>query len=434
MIEKLNLPLLADSEIVVIGGGPSGIGAAISAARSGSDVLLVEQTSMLGGMGTAGLVPMFAPVSDGLRVLYGGIFQEVNLEMCHRMGVAAWVEGWQSIEPETLKRIYDEKAIEAGVKLLFSVKLCEVEIADGRINAVLVATSQGLKRITGRLFIDATGDALLAKLAGAPFQFGDENGQTMSPTFCAEFAGIDYATVERDEANGLSARKYWFDLTAKGKAPFQERHFVSMKRQGARMTAGSNIGHLYGMNGVDEWELSRGYVDGRKMVAQIEQFFKHHVPGFENADLICTAALMGIRETRRIEGEYILCQADYEARSEFEDAIGRCCYPIDIHASTKNAKEQAKAEEVFTHSAYKAGESYAIPFRSLIPKGIKNLLVPGRALSADRCIQSSLRIMPACFVTGQGAGVAASLFNGNDVRETNISDLRKKLTQQGAKL
>lgn len=434
MIEKLNLPLLAEADIVVIGGGPSGLGAAIAAARAGSDVLLVEQTSMLGGMGTAGLVPMFAPVFDGVRVLYGGIFQEINLEMCHRMGVAAWVEGWQSIEPETLKRIYDEKVLEAGVKLLFSAKLCEAEVEDGRINAVLVATSQGLKRIAGRIFIDATGDALLAKLAGASFQFGDENGQTMSPTFCAEFAGIDYARVEDDEANGLSARKYWLDLTAKGEAPFQERHFVSMKRQGVRLTAGSNIGHLYGMNGVDEWDLSRGYVEGRKMVWQIEQFFKHHVPGFENADLICTAPLMGIRETRRIEGEYVLNRSDYEARSEFADGIGRCCYPIDIHASTSNAKEQAKAEEVFTHSAFKAGESYAIPFRSLIPKGLLNLLVPGRALSADRCIQSSLRIMPACFVTGQGAGIGASLYNGHDTRETDIETVRRVLVQQGAKL
>ena len=434
MIDKLDLPLLADVDIVVVGGGPSGLGASIAAARMGGNVLLVEQTSMLGGMGTAGLVPMFAPVFDGARVLYGGIFQEVILEMCHQMNVTPWLEQWQSIEPETLKRIYDTKTIEAGVKLLFQAKLCEAEVQDGRINAILVATCQGLKRIEGKLFIDATGDALLAKLAGAPFLLGDDDGKTMGPTFCAEFAGIDYSIIEQEEADGISARTVWQRLSDEGKTPFEEAHFVSMKRHGRRMTAGSNIGHLYGLNTLDEWELSQGYVNGRKMVAQIEEFFKQYVHGFEKACLVNTATLLGVRETRRIDGEFLMTAKDFEERAEFPDGIGRCCYPVDIHASTNIRSEQEQAEKTFAHSAYKAGESYAIPFRALIPKGIKNLLVPGRALSADRVIQSSLRIMPACFVTGQAAGTAAVLYNGDDVRATDIAGLRARLAEAGAKL
>ena len=180
--------------------------------------------------------------------------------------------------------------------------------------------------------------------------------------------------------------------------------------------------------------MSQGYVKGRKMLAQIEEFFQKHVSGFEHACLVNTATLLGVRETRRIEGEYVLCSKDFEARSDFADGIGRCCYPIDIHASTNSQREQEQAEKTFSHSAYQAGESYAIPFRSLIPKGLKNLLVPGRALSADRVIQSSLRIMPACFVTGQAAGTAAVLYNGDDVRETDIAGLRARLAEAGAKL
>lgn len=156
MIQTLQLPLLADADIVVVGGGPSGFAAALAAARQGSKVLVLEQSTMFGGLGTAGLVPMFAPTSNGERMVYGGIFEEINLEMCRRMNVEPWQESWQAINPEILKRLLDEKAEEAGIRFVFGAKVCEAEVGSGRIGAVLAATSMGLKRVTGRMFIDAT--------------------------------------------------------------------------------------------------------------------------------------------------------------------------------------------------------------------------------------------------------------------------------------
>ena len=145
MIGKLNLPVLADADVVVLGGGPSGVAAALAAARNGAQVLLVEQFGALGGLGTTGLVPMFAPTSDGERMIYGGIFREINLEMCSRMKVEPWRESWQAINPEILKRLLDEKIAQAGVRVLYYAKLCEAEMDGGRILAVLGATSMGLK-------------------------------------------------------------------------------------------------------------------------------------------------------------------------------------------------------------------------------------------------------------------------------------------------
>ncbi len=433
MIGKLDLPLLAEADVVVVGGGPAGVGAALAAARHGVDVLLVEQFNVLGGLGTAGMVPMFAPVSDGARRIYGGVFEEINLEMCRRMKIEPWQEYWQSINPEILKRILDEKIVEVGVKLIFGVKVCEAEVADGRVGAVLAATSQGLKRITGKLFIDATGDALLAKLAGASFSYGDDNGLTMSPTLCAQFANIDYEAVNRAAAAGITDRKIWARMTEEGTAPFAERHFVCMKPQGRAMAA-SNLGHIYGLNCLDELELTRGYLEGRQLLVLIEKFYREHIPGFEHVDLIASASLLGVRESRRIDGEYQLSFADYEKRAEFDDGVGRCSYPVDIHSSSSDPAEQLRVEEVIRRTTYHKGESYAIPYRSLIPKRLLNVLVPGRSLSSDRAIQSSLRVMPPCFVTGQAAGVAASLFDGNDVRTVDSAALRERLAAMGATL
>lgn len=431
MIEKLNLPVLADADIVVVGGGPSGVAAALAAARGGAKVLLLEQFGALGGLATSGVVPMFAPTSDGERMIYGGLFAEINTEMCRRMGAEVKPSSWQAIDAEILKRLLDELTVAAGVHLLFGVKLCEAEVEAGKVQAILVATSMGLRKVTGRVFIDATGDGLLAMLAGVECEFGDEQGRTMSPTLCAQFANIDYKRVEESHSRGISDRSIWFDMLSKGTAPLPEYHFVCMKPITAT-TAASNLGHIYGSNGLDEEDITRGYLEGRKVVRTFEEFYRKYVPGFENVVLVSTASLLGVRETRRIRGEYRMTVEDYKNRAVFPDEIGRCCYPIDIHSASTNAAEQKHVEEQLARTRFHHGESYGIPYRAMIPVGIANLLVPGRALSSDRAIQSSLRVMPPCFVTGQAAGVAALLAAGKDVREVEVSVLRSRLADMGA--
>ncbi|HJH05261.1 MAG TPA: FAD-dependent oxidoreductase [Victivallis vadensis] len=432
MIGKLNLPVLADADVVVLGGGPSGVAAALAAARNGAQVLLVEQFGALGGLGTTGLVPMFAPTSDGERMIYGGIFREINLEMCSRMKVEPWRESWQAINPEILKRLLDEKIAQAGVRVLYCAKLCEAEMDGGRILAVLAATSMGLKKITGRVFVDATGDGLLAALSGAEFEYGDANGIPMSPTLCGQFSGIDWDKVAEVGKTGVNDHTIWAEMLRNGTAPLPEQHFVCMKPVSSR-SASSNLGHIYGADCLDEFDLSRCYTEGRRILRILEEYYRCHVPGFEQVELISSAALLGVRETRRIRGEYRLTIEDYKKRAVFEDEIGRCCYPVDIHSSTTDSEEQAQVVKTIEATRFKKGESYGIPYRALIPAGIANLLVPGRAISSDRPIQSSIRVMPPCFVTGQAAGVAATLAAGqSDVRAVDTAVLQQRLAELGA--
>ena len=422
MIGKLNLPVLADADVVVLGGGPSGVAAALAAARNGAQVLLVEQFGALGGLGTTGLVPMFAPTSDGERMIYGGIFREINLEMC----------SWQAINPEILKRLLDEKIAQAGVRVLYCAKLCEAEMDGGRIQAVLAATSMGLKKITGRVFVDATGDGLLAALSGAEFEYGDANGIPMSPTLCGQFSGIDWDKVAEVGKTGVNDHTIWAEMLRNGTAPLPEQHFVCMKPVSSR-SASSNLGHIYGADCLDEFDLSRCYTEGRRILRILEEYYRCHVPGFEQVELISSAALLGVRETRRIRGEYRLTIEDYKKRAVFEDEIGRCCYPVDIHSSTTDSEEQAQVVKTIEATRFKKGESYGIPYRALIPAGIANLLVPGRAISSDRPIQSSIRVMPPCFVTGQAAGIAATLAAGqSDVRAVDTAVLQQRLAELGA--
>ena len=170
MTTKGNFPLLAESDIVISGGGPAGVAAALAAARRGYRVLLLEQTGTLGGLATSGLVPTFAPSTDGERFLYGGIYEEIDRELCRRMGVECKPASWQAIDAEIMKRLLDDLVEAAGVRVLFGVKVCEAEVDDGRIRALWAATAQGIRRITGKQFIDATGDGMLAMLAGAELE------------------------------------------------------------------------------------------------------------------------------------------------------------------------------------------------------------------------------------------------------------------------
>jgi len=424
--------VLCKTTVAIAGGGPSGFAAAIAAARQGADVLLIEQTGALGGMATSGLIPMFAPTTDHTKNIYGGIFEEIVEEMCRQMNEPRDPESWQPIDPEILKRILDQYVEKYAVKVLFGAKVCEVEVENQTIKSLYVATVNGLRKIEADIFIDGTGDGLLAMLAGADFAYGDDKGAVMSPTLCGRFANIDFDATAAAARNGIYDGKLWWELMEKNIAPLQEYHFVCMRRV-SEDTATSNLGHIYGTDTLDEFSLSRAYIEGRRQLKIFEDFYRQYVPGFEKVELTGSAALLGVRETRRVKGDYELVFDDFVRRANFDDGIGRCCYPVDIHSSSTDAEEQKRVDEVMKKTAFKAGESYGIPYRAMCPVGLKNLLVPGRALCADRSIQSSLRVMPPCFVTGQAAGVAAAMAAAKrDIRQIDIAALRQKLLALGA--
>ena len=224
MIPELDLPVLAEAEVAVAGAGPAGVAAALAAARSGARVVLLEQTGCCGGMATSGLVPVFIHISDRVHRVASGICYELVSEMCRRMEVPAVDEIWQHIHPEVLKRVCDDKLAEAGVELLLAVKVADVIRSGGRIDALAVATSRGLKKVTASIFVDATGDGLVAAAAGVPFELGDKVGRTMSPSLCVQYSNINLDRMREAERRGEGAGQLWFRY--RDEIPLDEYHIA----------------------------------------------------------------------------------------------------------------------------------------------------------------------------------------------------------------
>jgi hypothetical protein len=425
------IDVIAEAEVVVCGGGPAGIAAAVAAARIGRSVILIEQVGCLGGLGTAGMVPVFCPATDGERILAAGICQEVMDELARRMGVDVSYN-WFPFDYEILKVLYDEIVLGAGVRLFLATTLADAIVERGTVRAVVVANRAGLQAIAGDVFIDATGDGNVSAWAGAEWELGSPSGELMGPTLCSTFSNVDWERYGQAAKEGRDARSIWLRMMDEGAAPLPEYHFVGAFKAGPTRT-GNNLGHTYGVNGIDEESLTSGYVEGRKLARVYLDFYREHVPGFENAELSATAALLGVRETRRIVGDYLLSFEDYKSRASFEDEIGRFAYPVDIHSGTTDPEAQKHVEEELRATRLGPGESYGIPYRSLVVKGFGNLLVAGRCMSADRQVQSSIRVMPGCFITGQAAGVGAALaIEGRcGVRDIRTAKVREILRYQG---
>ena len=216
---------------------------------------------------------------------------------------------------------------------------------------------------------------------------------------------------------------------------FEDRHLPGMWRISDGV-GGGNIGHTFELDGTDEESLTRAYVWGRKSLLEYERYYKEYLQGFEGIELLSTGSLLGVRETRRIIGDYILNLDDFRSLAVFDDEIGRYSYPIDIHIAKPDKESYEAFHKEFTTMRLKKGESYGIPYRVLTPKGLTNVLVAGRCVSTDRSMQASIRVMPGCYITGQAAGVAAAMVagSGGDAHALNVPELQLRLKQLGAYL
>jgi hypothetical protein len=414
-------------DVCVIGGGPAGCAAAVAATRNGARVYLAEAHTCLGGLGTAGRVPLFMTFSDGENFTADGLGREV----LDRMNKEVEVGGIPNyINAEALKRVYDEMLIEAGVDFTLMTEFIGAETGYRKVKQAVFNAKSGLFAIEADIFIDCTGDGDLAVRAGADFEFGDENSVVMPSTLCSFWAGIDW---KKFRASGANPREILFKAFEDGIFRNNDPHHTGINPTG-KAIGGGNMGHLFGLNPLDEKSLTDGLVEGRKQAVEFERYYREYIPGYENVELSGTADLPGIRESRRITGDYVLDMEDYKARRVFEDEIGRYCYPIDIHPSSPDQKDQDEFKRLIHDLHYKKGESYGIPYRILTVKDFDNLLTAGRCVSADRYLQGSIRVMPGCYITGQAAGTAAALAlsaNG-DVRGFEVSKLQEKLTSIGA--
>ncbi|MEI7903980.1 MAG: FAD-dependent oxidoreductase [Candidatus Firestonebacteria bacterium] len=435
LVFKSEIELRESVEILVAGGGPAGMAAAVTAARQGRKVMLIEEMNCLGGMGTSGMLPVFMPFGDKTNFYSGGFGRELLDRLKAAGGVLpdpAWGEECPQLRTETLKRLYDEMAVEEKIKLSLVTKIIAIKKQGNRnISHVVCSGKSRLFAVEAKIFIDCTGDGNLAVWAGAPFEKGDKNGNLMPGTLCSLWAGIDWGKVRKAKQE---PEKILLKVLKKYPKIFTKKdpHLPGILENGPSL-GGGNVGHLFGVDGTDERTLTPLLLSGRKALTEYEYFYRKFMKGYEKATLVGTAPLTGIRETRRITGDYVLNYNDYAARADFEDGIGRFNYWIDIHpskASLDNHEELLK----YRGTHYKDGESYGIPYRILTPLGLENLLVAGRCVSVDQAVQSSIRVMPGCFITGQAAGMAAALAieKKTGTRGFPVKELQKRLKKMGA--
>ncbi|MFC5648824.1 FAD-dependent oxidoreductase [Paenibacillus solisilvae] len=430
-----SIPVSHDVDVVVIGGGPAGIASAISAASNGARTLLIEQRGFLGGMGTVALVPAFCPFTDKEKPVVRGI----GLKLMEQMKLACNPEyrnrhahalDWVPIDPETLKRVYDDALIESGASLLFHTFVYDVLLSEDRrqIEGMIIVNKSGRSLVRCRYAIDATGDADIAAKAGVPFQKGGGQGELQPGSMCYLLANVDRAKFDRylrESGDSSQLNQTVARAIADGALP-EGRKSVSGFAWVNDYLVGVNFGHIFGIDGTSAEDLTRGAIEGRRLVERQVQFLRAYVGGFEKAHVVATGEQVGIRETRRIQGDYTLTAEDFIQARSFEDNIARNAYFIDIHMA------DSKGTMTFKHLA--PGQSHGVPYRVLLPIGIDNLWVPGRAASADRAVQGSLRVMPNCFAMGEASGTAAALALQSSAtsRELSVTELQRRLLEQNA--
>ena len=442
VLKEISLVLNDSYDVIVIGGGPAGCTAATAAAREGAKTLLVEATGCLGGMGTSGLVPAWCPFSDKEKIIYKGLAERVFTETKRGMSqIEPEAMDWVPIDPELLKVIYDDMVTEAGAKVLFNTTLSAVEMEDKETVAVVILSNkEGLVAYKAKVFIDCTGDGDLATWAGAKFNKGDDKGDLQPATHCFVLSNVnesEYNNGPSLHANNLKSPAY--DIAKSEKYPLIEDTHLCNNLIGPG-TVGFNAGHLWQVDNTDPANVSKALMTGRKIAAEYRNALaEYHPKAFSNAFLVNTGSLIGIRETRRIIGDYVITVEDYLARRTFEDEICRNSYYIDIHpAHTKvEIVNQGQSEDEKQCAKYEKGESHGIPYRCLTPKGLKNVLIAGRAISCDRVIQASIRVMPVCLAMGEAAGIAAAHALKSKVinlHSIDVKYLRSRLIEEGAYL
>ncbi|MDI6829534.1 MAG: FAD-dependent oxidoreductase, partial [Armatimonadota bacterium] len=411
-----------ECDVLVAGGGPGGLAAAISSARNGADTLLIERYGFLGGMATAGLVNPYMTYWAGDEQIVHGIHQEI-IDRLTAMG--AYGKGSRTaFDPEAYKFVADRMCEEAGVRVLLHTFLSDAIVENSHITAIETCGKSGKRLAKAKIYVDGTGDADLAFLAGARCEKGrQEDGLTQPMTLNFRVVNVNQSQMP---PRGEEFNRLFEKAKAEGRlsCPRENVLFFYTTREGEIHFNQTRITHADGTSSED---LTRAEIEGRRQAWEFLEFLRRDVPGFEKAEILMSGPQVGVRETRRVIGEYILTAEDVLGARKFDDCIARGSYSIDIH-------NPAGPGTIIKHLP--KGESYDIPYRCLVPLGIENLLIAGRPISATHEAHSSLRIMPICIAIGQAAGTAAALCatSGVSPRNLDVSLLQSKLREQGANL
>lgn len=413
-------------DIIVAGGGLSGVTAAVAAARKGCRVLIIEKMSFLGGCATASLVtPMMKNSDSDGNQLNKGLYEEILYRMAitgnsatHSNGNPGW------FNPEEMKFVLDEFCEENNVDLLFDTRIMGVNRVKDNIKSIICLNKAGKQEYSAEFFVDATGDADLAFYAGVTYEA--EEHQSFTLRFNMEnvnickfsqwltdiepemvFSSVEYknaetiliTTAHTSEDLGWKLRPY-FKLAIKDGVlkPEDAEYFQIFTIPGQRNAMAFNCPRIYSekpLNPLDPWDITYAYIRGRKQIKRLEAFCKTYLTGFEDAYISQVAPSLGIRESRRIEGEYKLTEDDILKGKKFKISAAKSNYPIDIHGNTREENQLKMISE---------DDYYDIPAETMVPKDISNLLVAGKALSATFKAQASARIQPNCIAMGEFAG------------------------------
>ncbi len=438
-------------DVIVVGGGPAGIGAAVAAARMGARVALVERYPMLGGMGTAALVNNFCPAHfDGQRFIIGGIFAELRRRLIDRRAIYTLKPLETAnpiIEPYDPDVFTEETAAvcrAAGVALRLGrrLDLGQVETGAGGLGALRLDDGA---TVQARVVVDATGDAAVAAAAGVPYTAGDaRTGAVMPLTYCYRIGPIDLDAAARDFPQAVlfdetvGERYFYFsgwdpvvdawvkEDREKGDLRIPRDHISAiLSVPGRPEHATVNFGRVTVADPTDPAQLAAAEEEGRRQVEDGIRFFRRRLPGLANVALVQLARQIGVRESRQAAGLYTLTGDDVLGCRQFDDAIAQCCYPIDIHEPGKITTLMKRLPR---------GRHYDIPWRCLIPQaGPANLIVAGRCISATSEAMSSFRVSPSVMAIGEAAGVTAALAARGDgaVRAVDPQAVRARLRETG---
>ncbi|MDF2926800.1 MAG: fumarate reductase [Paenibacillaceae bacterium] len=440
-----SIPVEEGYDLAVAGGGPAGFAAAVSAARLGAKVLLLEATGCLGGMGTSGLVTAFDPMANGEEMLVRGIMEEVVEAMYARGYMSPGIDPnnwrkydhkWSPFRVEGYKRILDEMVIQAGVQVRFFTRVIDADVsqADKVVNGVVIHNIEGYSFVRAKAFIDCTGDAVLADLCGADCrEAGRETENIMPATLPSLFVNIDWDRKRQvNEQKGVEVRQ----AIKEGHFTQPDPFLVGMSKVGDNIGY-LNGGHLFNLNALRVNDLTEGMMFGRRLAEEYLGFYRKYIPGCEKLEHVTTASLIGVRESRRIVGEYELTIEDYVAKRQFPDQIGVFNKFVDVHPY--DCSEEAYQHHLLEKEKrfkLKEGEYFGIPYGILVPKGWANLWVAGRCVSSDVLVHGSIRVQPACSMMGQAAGTAAvqSIQTGQTACSIDTEELVGTLRRFGAYL
>lgn len=448
MADSIQMPVIGEyfCDVLVVGAGVAGFSAAVCSARRGANVLLVDKNGCIGGTATTGLVGPFMSVMDptGEYPVVKGFLEEFVGRMAKKNGARLPADchggdSWSAyrkpghigvvpFDPECFKFTAEEVCKEAGVKILYHLLLVRTEVSsDGTVKKAFFATKKGIVSISAKVFVDATGDADLSALSGVKMLFGNEEGRTQvsSLFFLVDRVNKEEldAYMEKHPQETDRVSRFFIDIIEKCK---KEGTFPCGRHV---FSAFESLNDIWRINMTqyddqidfnDPEQVTKAEIECRTQIPVLIDWLKKYVPGFKNVRLLQSSEMLGVRESRRIEGEYYLTREDVLKGRVFTDTIAVIGDSIDVHGKNQSVYVTRTAPT-------------QIPYRCLLPKNLSNLIVAGRCLSADQEAHSAARVMPPCFATGQAAGTAAAIAvkNGINLKEVDISELRKALREDG---